>query len=68
MCEHEPPPELPLPPLTDEAAAEILGFLHNLLVAFENRYSAQLRRYYRDRSRHNLIEPDHNRAAEDPPF
>lgn len=68
MCEHDPTPELRLPPLTDDAAVEILDFLHDLLTAFENRYSAQVRRYYRDRSRHNLIEPDRNRAAENPPF
>ncbi|MBM4416267.1 MAG: hypothetical protein FJ035_08545 [Chloroflexi bacterium] len=68
MCEHDPTPELQLPPLTDEAAVEILDFLCDLLTAFENRYSAQVRRYYQDRSCHNLIEPDRNRAADDPPF
>lgn len=68
MCEHDPRPELHLPPLTDEVAVEILDFLHLLLTAFENRYSAQVRRYYRDRSRHNLSEPDRHRAPEDPPF
>lgn len=68
MCEHDPTPELQLPPLTDEAAVEILDFLHDLLTAFENRYCAQVRRYYRGPSRQNLIEPDRNRAAEDPPF
>ena len=68
MCEHDPLLEPGLPPLSDEAAVEILDFLHGLLSAFEARYSAQLRRYYDDRSRHNLIEPDRNVIADDPPF
>jgi len=68
MCEHDSPSETALPPLSDEAAVEILDFLHGVLSAFESRYSAQLRRYYDDRSRHNLIEPDRNLTADDPPF
>jgi hypothetical protein len=68
MCEHDPLLEPRLPPLSDEAAVEILDFLHAVLNAFESRYSAQLRRYYDDRSRHNLIEPDRNVTADDPPF
>lgn len=40
------------PPLSDEAAAEMLDFLYQLLNAFENQYGAQLRRY------HQQCDPD----------
>ena len=68
MREHDSRYEPPLPPLSDEAAVEILDFLHEVLTAFESRYSAQLHRYYEDRSRHNLIEPDRTLTTDDPPF
>lgn len=68
MGKHDSPSEPSLPALSDEAAVEILDFLHAVLSAFESRYSAQVRRYYDDRSRHNLIEPDRNLTADDPPF
>jgi hypothetical protein len=68
MCEPDSPSEPGLPPLSDEAAVEILDFLHRVLSAFEYRYSAQIRRYYDEHSRHNLIEPDRNLTADDPPF
>jgi len=35
-----------LPPLSDEAAVEILDFLHELVLRFEARYFAQIRRFY----------------------
>ena len=35
-----------LPPLSDEAAVEILEFLHELVLRFEARYFAQIRRFY----------------------
>ena len=34
------------PDLSDEAAAQLLDFLHELLTAFENAYFDQLHRYY----------------------
>jgi hypothetical protein len=68
MREHDSPCEPPLPPLSDEAVVEILDFIHGVLTVFESRYSEQLRRFYDDRSRHNLIEPDRNLTADDPPF
>ena len=68
MCEHDPLPELRLPPLCDDCAVQILDCLYDLLTVFESRYGDQIRRYYNDRSRHNLIEPDQNRLADDPPF
>lgn len=68
MCEHDSPCEPHLPALSDEATVEILDFLHGVLTSFESRYSAQIHRYYEDRSRHNLIEPNRNFTPDDPPF
>ena len=46
---HEPFPNLnPPPPLSDEAAAQILQFLYHCAAQFESRYDTQLRRYYED--------------------
>ena len=68
MCEHDPFPATPLPALTDEAAVQILDFIHDVLDRFESRYADQIRRYYDDRSRHNRIEPAHHASTDDPPF
>ena len=35
-----------LPPLSDEAAVQILEFLHELVFRFEAQYFAQIRRFY----------------------
>lgn len=37
-----------LPPLSDEAAAQLLDFLQQCLQQFESHYYGQLRRYYDD--------------------
>ena len=68
MCEHDPLPKLPLPPLCDDCAIAILDFLYDLLTVFESRYGDQIRRYYDDRSDHNPIETDPNLTADDLPF
>ena len=48
---HEPGPTIWLakPQLSDEAAAQLLDFLHELLSGFENAYYDQLHRYYASR-------------------
>jgi len=61
-CEHR------LPPLSDEAVVEIHDFLHDVLTNFESRYGDQIRRYYNDRSQHNIIEADRTLPLDDPPF
>ena len=43
-----------LPPLPDKAAVEILNFLQEFTNNFENRYSNQIRRYYDQRSEHDV--------------
>lgn len=37
------------PPLSDEAAGELLDWLYEFTVAFEKHYADQLRRYYQSR-------------------
>jgi hypothetical protein len=41
----------PRPPLTDQAAAEILEFLYELIADFEAAYSAKIRRHRRAQQR-----------------
>ena len=66
------PPQLadgvPLPRLSDDAAAEIYLFLEHLFQLFEARYGHQITRFYEDLARHNLVEPDPNIELDDPPF
>jgi len=37
------------PQLSDEGAVEVVGFLHELTLAFENSYQHQIRRYNKTR-------------------
>lgn len=57
-----------LPAISDESVVEILDFLQVFVVAFESFYGRQIRRYYDDRSRANLIRPDPTVPLNDPPF
>jgi hypothetical protein len=54
---HAPHPTVPamftprfdtLPPLSDEAAAQMLALLYQLVAEFESHFYAQLSRYYHD--------------------
>jgi len=58
----------PLPPLSEEAAIEILDFLHNVIDLFESHYASQIRRYYDERSQHNLVQTQSVLPTDDPPF
>jgi hypothetical protein len=63
---QEPFPNLnPPPPLSDEAAAQILQFLYRYAAHFESHYDRQLRRYYEDPTPNDQLDlfPD-----ADPPF
>ena len=55
------------PELSDEAAAQMLAFLHELATAFENHYAAQLRRHHEPDLPTNLDLFD-NIDDQDPPF
>lgn len=54
-------PDRPLwlakPQLSDEAAAQMLNFLEELLVGFENAFYDQLNRYYASRGPSSEIPP-----------
>ncbi|MGH8433777.1 MAG: hypothetical protein ACRERX_04700 [Pseudomonas sp.] len=63
-----PPEALPLPGLSDDAAAEIYLFIEHILNLFEARYGAQISRFYESMSRDNLIDSDHDQELDDPPF
>jgi hypothetical protein len=59
---------IPLRPLSDEAAAEILDFLQVFMTDFENRYGGQIHRYYDERSHHNIVRITPSASTDDPPF
>ena len=59
---------IPLRPLSDEAAVEILDFLQVFTMDFEIRYGGQIRRYYDQRSRHNIVQTTPSARTDDPPF
>ena len=52
------PIRIALPPLSDQAAVDILEFLHNAVACFESRYFDQINRYYVDRSERQMCQPD----------
>jgi hypothetical protein len=68
MCSDSGFECIPLRPLSDEAAVEILDFLQVFMTDFENRYGNQIRRYYDERSRHNIIQDSPSEPTDDPPF
>jgi len=53
--------------LNDEAAAQLLGFLHELTAVIERHYCAQLRRYYSANATTEL-DLDRDTPPTDPPF
>lgn len=70
MPQHNDLPLVCLPnDLSDEAAANLLEFLHELTEALERHYFAQLRRHY---SATDIARPDPDlelgSASSDPPF
>lgn len=69
------PPLLVWPELPDEAAVALHAALNDFMTLFEARYFAQIERYYRERSRDNLVPPDfvqpdlfRSTHPDDPPF
>lgn len=68
MCPDHGYQCIPLRPLSDEAAVEILDFLQVFTTDFEIRYGGQIRRYYDDRSHHNIVQDNPFAASGDPPF
>ena len=60
------PPDhgIPLPPLSDEAAVQILDFLEAMFQIVETRYADQIHRYYQN---NNVIRSDPS-TGDDEPF
>jgi len=56
---------IPLPPLSDDAAFEILEFLGALFQIVETRYANQIYRYYQT---NNIIRPSPSTTNQDEPF
>ena len=79
---HNPSPSAPLswPELPDEAAVALQSVLHDFVMLFESHYLGQIERYYHERSRERLVQPDfvqpdfvqpdlfRSAYADDPPF
>ena len=65
---HPADPGVPLPRLSDDAAAEIYLYIEHALLLFARRYGDQLRRFYQSMSRDNLLESQLNLELDDPPF
>jgi len=57
MAHRTRPLRIAPPPLSDQAAVDLLEFLHDLVACFESRYFAQIHRFYHERSEHNLRRP-----------
>lgn len=68
---HEPGSSLWLakPELSDEAAAQLLDFLYELVTGFENAYFDQLHRYYAtSESSAEKLPPDEPQNDDNDPF
>ena len=57
-----------MPRLSDDAVIQIHDFIAHFLDLFEARYGDQIHRYYQDRSRDNLWEPQDPPDWGDMPF
>lgn len=57
-----------LPPLSDSSAAEILDFLHELVLRFEAHYSGQIHRFHDDLRDIRVNPPVAPQPDEDEPF
>jgi hypothetical protein len=53
-----------LPPLSDEAAVQILDFLHELVFRFEAHYYGQIHRWYQQQ-RESIDSPTNAQSADD---
>lgn len=65
MMNNRPDHGIPLPPLSDQAAAEILDFLGAMFQIVETRYADQIHRYYQS---NNIVRPPPLTSIDDEPF
>lgn len=71
MTTSTPSPQrsrVPLPRLSDEAAAEIYLFVEHVFLLIESRYGHQIRRHFGELEHPNLAGPDFDAPPHDPPF
>ena len=68
MCFEHDYQNITLRPLSDEAAVEVLDFLQVFIADFENRYAAQIHRYYEQRTQQNCGRIKPSGGTDDPPF
>ncbi|MGR2927808.1 hypothetical protein [Acidithiobacillus ferriphilus] len=59
--------QVPMPPLSDEAAVTVLEFLQRFTECFESQYYGEIHRYYEERSQANM-KTANPPPADDPPF
>ena len=60
--------QVPMPPLSDEAAVTVLEFLQRFTECFESQYYGEIHRYYEERSQANMKTADPPPIADDPLF
>lgn len=68
MTHRTRPIRIALPPLSDQAAVNILEFLNNAVACFESRYFDQIHRHYVSRSEREMCQPDPPPCDDDVPF
>lgn len=75
MHNHYPSAPLSWPELPDEAVVALQDAFHALVMLFESHYLGQIERYYPERSREHLVQPDfiqpdlfRSANPDDPPF
>ena len=66
MTHRTRPLRIAPPPLSDQAAVDLLDFLHDLVACFESRYCDQIHRFYEEGSKHNLCQPVPPPPGDDP--
>jgi hypothetical protein len=65
---NEEPDFIPFPELPDEAVIALSEFLETFIIRFQNRYFAQIHRYYNDRPTSREDYGDSMPPLSDPPF
>ena len=68
MAHRTRPLRLAPPPLSDQAAVDLLAFLHDLVAGFEAHYFAQIHRFYDQRAEHNRHRPHPPPLTDGDPF
>jgi len=68
MAHRTRPIRIAPPPLSDQAAVDLLEFLRDLVACFESRYFDQIHRFHDQRSEHNRHRAAPPPSTNDDPF